>query len=791
MGLFKKTIKYSKPSTELDNKIKSLDEGISKIKSIPLEQSVSDERIDEILSEDIDLQNWRLELNEQNVEEYDQKIQEVRERHNDLIKVQGSIEYVKNKEVKQIFNELYQGEVEKVVDEYVSKYSKDIINLREDLFYEIKKKPTVDLCVLEDKVNLLTIRYNQLSEGLLNQEDIGLQDPVTFEQLKNHYQLLVGRLQEQLATLGGGGEVRLQYLDDIVGIATNPSEYDGKFLKYNHSLGKFEFVTVSGGGGGGISDIVDDTTPQLGGDLDLNGNTINGTGTINISGAVTADSFTGSGENLTNIPSSQLTGALPAIDGSALTGIVASGTGVVIQEEGSALGTASTINFVGSAVTATFSGGIATVEITSGDSGASLDDVTSNGNTTTNGVSVGILTVANKVEIRSDDSTPGRIDYYCESGNAHYTRVQAAPHSEYSGNATVILPTVSGDILIGDTASAISQNLNTTGSISANNLNVSGVTTYQGDIYLGDNDVLRFGTGSSGAGDLQIWHDTQHSYVRDNGTGNLRLKTNNMVEFVFGGTNEIMGQFIGNAGVGLYYDNSKKFETTASGVDVTGRTETDTLNVSGVSTFNDVIDCRQYITNGTVNSNISLVPNGTGAVEIGGTATITSVNPITLGGSQGIIVPGDATFSKGVNATGIVTASEFSGPNTLKERTIVSGSTTSIANNGIGNTDITGFKSYALMKVGLSTAGWLRIYIDSESRTNDASRSIGQDPSAGSGVIAEFIATGVSTTQKFAPFVMGGNMDEPVSDTIYMAITNTSGVTTSITANLTILKLEA
>ena len=35
----------------------------------------------------------------------------------------------------------------------------------------------------------------------------------------------------------------------------------------------------------------------------------------------------------------------------------------------------------------------------------------------------------------------------------------------------------------------------------------------------------------------------------------------------------------------LYYDNVKKFETTASGIDVTGHTETDTLNVSGVSTF--------------------------------------------------------------------------------------------------------------------------------------------------------------------------------------------------------------
>ena len=42
-------------------------------------------------------------------------------------------------------------------------------------------------------------------------------------------------------------------------------------------------------------------------------------------------------------------------DGSLLTGIVASGTGVTIQEEGSNVGTASTINFVGAAVTATIS----------------------------------------------------------------------------------------------------------------------------------------------------------------------------------------------------------------------------------------------------------------------------------------------------------------------------------------------------------------------------------------------------------------------------------------------------
>ena len=63
----------------------------------------------------------------------------------------------------------------------------------------------------------------------------------------------------------------------------------------------------------------------------------------------------------------QVVGVLTATqfvgDGSLLTGIVASGTGITIQEEGSNVGTASTINFVGAAVTATISSGTATVSV--------------------------------------------------------------------------------------------------------------------------------------------------------------------------------------------------------------------------------------------------------------------------------------------------------------------------------------------------------------------------------------------------------------------------------------------
>ena len=79
---------------------------------------------------------------------------------------------------------------------------------------------------------------------------------VTLDQLQSHYRLFVNRIQQQLSSLGGGGETKLKYLDDIVGIATNASVYNGKFLKYDHSIEKFEFVTVSGGGG---SQTLDET----------------------------------------------------------------------------------------------------------------------------------------------------------------------------------------------------------------------------------------------------------------------------------------------------------------------------------------------------------------------------------------------------------------------------------------------------------------------------------------------------------------------------------------------------
>ena len=89
-----------------------------------------------------------------------------------------------------------------------------------------------------------------------------------------------------------------------------------------------------------------------------------------------------------------------------------------------------------------------------------------------------------------------------------------------------------------------------------------------------DNAFIKFGTGD----DLQIYHSGSHSIIKDAGTGNLRIQTNNLrVENAAGTENQLLTTE--NDGVELYYDNSKILETESWGVMVTGTVEADQYNL--------------------------------------------------------------------------------------------------------------------------------------------------------------------------------------------------------------------
>lgn len=117
--------------------------------------------------------------------------------------------------------------------------------------------------------------------------------------------------------------------------------------------------------------------------------------------------------------------------------------------------------------------------------------------------------------------------------------------------------------------------------------------------------------------------------------------------------------------------------------------------------------------------------------------------------------------------------------------------TASIANGASGSVQYATLgKSFALQKVTVNKECWVRIYSDTASRTADASRTQGTDPSDGSGVIAEFIATGSGTTEfKITPSIMGW-LDDSETE-VPVAIQNNSGGTTTVQVTIDVLKLES
>jgi len=78
----------------------------------------------------------------------------------------------------------------------------------------------------------------------------------------------------QTTDLDASGTISNVHLQDIADVAAVSASNDGHFLKYDHGTTAFVWSQVSGGGGGTMNDLVDDTTPQLGGTLDANGNNI-------------------------------------------------------------------------------------------------------------------------------------------------------------------------------------------------------------------------------------------------------------------------------------------------------------------------------------------------------------------------------------------------------------------------------------------------------------------------------------------------------------------------------------
>ena len=162
-----------------------------------------------------------------------------------------------------------------------------------------------------------------------------------------------------------------------------------------------------------------------------------------------------------------------------------------------------------------------------------------------------------------------------------------------------------------------------------------------GDLSFGDNDKAIFGAGS----DLQIYHDGSSSFIRDVGTGDLRLRGTN-IRIESDSSHDI---FVGEAGgaATIYHNNSAKLATTSTGIDVTGTVSTD--RAYGTVTTDNDLSFDQSATN-----NFSCTPTA------GGTLTFTNHTAgqsgfVLLDNSGGYAITASATTK--INADDLTTIS--------------------------------------------------------------------------------------------------------------------------------------
>jgi len=200
-------------------------------------------------------------------------------------------------------------EVDLVVNEkHVNKQNETIENIREEIkdvfdklqLDELEKKNKE----LVDKINLIEEKISDFNEKKLLKEDNptlpgdpstnNSGDPLTplnqkfatLDDLQNHYRTFINRIQQQIATIGGGGAGFIKDLDDVTFDQTTGQ---GQLLIYNGS--KWVGIASTAVGGGAASELAEDAT---GTNLTLSGN-------LNVSGDIVYDEATARNWNVSGV----------------------------------------------------------------------------------------------------------------------------------------------------------------------------------------------------------------------------------------------------------------------------------------------------------------------------------------------------------------------------------------------------------------------------------------------------------------------------------------------------------
>ena len=242
------------------------------------------------------------------------------------------------------------------------------------------------------------------------------------------------------------------------------------------------------------------------------------------------------------------------------------------------------------------------------------------------------------IVISSDDGSGGTTPYFTADGSTGKANLYYYGGLKLETNVTGIRfyghsqPTVNNSYDLGASSlnwrtvyaktGDFSGDLDVDGHTNLDNVSVAGVTTFPdatgttGRLYFGnDQDMQLWHSGNDGI----LYNSTGGFYIGGFGTGGITLQANK-IRLRNGANNEDMIECTANGAVEVYYDNSKKLETSEKGIKVgTGVT----IETNGQATYTGIITATAFkLADGSA---IGAGAGGTWSTYTAGIATSKSV----------------------------------------------------------------------------------------------------------------------------------------------------------------------
>ena len=278
-----------------------------------------------------------------------------------------------------------------------------------------------------------------------------------------------------------------------------------------------------------------------------------------------------------------------------------------------------------------------------------------------NGVSItqGAISIKN-------GGVQSRIDFYCESSNAHYARLQAPAHASFSGNVTVTLPAVTTTLIGADTTETLTNKTLTSPDINTPDIDggtVDGTVIGGANPAAGSFTVVNVDNVTVDTNTISTTNSNGNLVLSPNGTGTVTVPSGYKNRAGFGATSLATKEYVDAVKTGLDFKDSVRLATTANGTLGSAFANGQSVDGTTLATGDRILlkDQSTASENGIYTVNASGAP--TRATDFDSTAEVTAgafvfVEAGTQNADSGFVLTTDGAITVGSTALAFT---QFSG----------------------------------------------------------------------------------------------------------------------------------